>query len=513
MRLIDLISTLPVKEVIGEAGVEVRGLAYHSQNVKEGFLFAAIRGWKEDGRKYIPEAIRRGANCLLVDAFNEEIKVTQVVVPEVREALARLAATFYGDPSAFLNLIGITGTNGKTTTSYLIESILQEAGARPGVVGTINYRYLGQVWPAPTTTPESLDLQRTLREMWEAGVTHVILEVSSHALDMQRVRGCHFNVALFTNLSRDHLDYHGSMENYFRAKQLLFTQYLGESKKNSRFAIVNLDDPKGEELLRVAQGLKFGYGIKKRGEVWPEEVEEKSDGIYCRVHTPRGSWEITSSLIGRHNLYNILAAVSVAEVLEIPGALISEGIKKLTHVPGRLELIRGEKGVRIFIDYAHTEDALERALATLRKVCAGRLLVVFGCGGDRDKGKRAKMGQVAVRGSDLAIVTSDNPRTEDPLAIIREIEKGIKALNGRKYLAADLIEKGTLNIHQGNYVVIPDRREAIELAINLAQPNDVVLIAGKGHENYQIIGHKKIHFDDREEVARALALRKEKENL
>ena len=513
MILKDLISDLAVAKVVGDAGIEVRGLAYHSRDVQAGFLFAAIPGWREDGRKYIPEAIDRGAQVLLVNSFIEEIKITQIIVPEVREALARLAATFYDHPSLSLKVIGITGTNGKTTTSYLIESILKEAGSRPGVIGTINYRYQGQVWPAPTTTPESLDLQRVMQNMRAAGVTEVILEVSSHALDMQRVRACHFDVALFTNLTRDHLDYHRSMEDYFRAKQLLFTQYLGESKKDPRFAIVNLDDPRGAELLRVAAGRKFGYGIKKKGDVWPEEVAESPDGLWCRVQTPRGAYEIASSLIGQHNLYNLLAAISVGEVFQIPIPAIRKGLRELDRVPGRLELIKGEEGVRVFIDYAHTEDALARALATLRQIYPGRLLVVFGCGGDRDKGKRAKMGQVAAWGSDLAIVTSDNPRTEDPLAIISEIEEGLRVVKAQKHSAADLLKQVNLLDQKPHYVIIPDRREAIDFAIRLAQPNDVVLIAGKGHENYQIIGPERIHFDDREEAERALGLKKERKNL
>lgn len=514
MKVRELIEHLPAKEIVGEANVEVKGLAYHSQQVKEGFLFAAIPGLKEDGRKYIPEAISRGASSLLVTAQVEGVKITQIIVPEIREALARLAAAFYGDPSSSLNIIGLTGTNGKTTTSYLIESILRESGAKPGVIGTINYRFFDQVWPAPTTTPESLDLQRCLQDMRTAGATHVLIEVSSHALDMQRVRACHFNVALFTNLTRDHLDYHGSMDNYFQAKERLFIDYLAASKKNPRFAVVNIDDPYGVEIFKKARGMKFGYGIKKKGEVWPERMEERLDGLWCRVQTPRGVYEIESSLIGEHNLYNLLAAVSVGEVLEIPIPDIAAGIKKLSRVPGRLELIKSAERVRVFIDYAHTEDALQRALETLRKLYRSRLLVVFGCGGDRDRGKRAKMGQVAVLNSTLAVVTSDNPRSEDPLMIIAEIEKGIQEVKGRKYSPAEVKKQGVLG-KDGfpSYVVIPDRREAINFAIHLAEPGDVILIAGKGHENYQILGTKKIHFDDREEAERALLSRKGEKNF
>jgi UDP-N-acetylmuramoyl-L-alanyl-D-glutamate--2,6-diaminopimelate ligase len=501
VRLGELISRLPVKEVIGDPAMEVKGLAYHSRVVEEGFLFAAIRGSQEDGTRFVPEALSRGARALLVDEPLEIPQVVQVVVPDVREALARLSSAFYGDPSSILTLLGITGTNGKTTTSYLIESILKEGEKKVGVMGTVNYRFQGQIQPAPTTTPESLDLQRILRAMRDAGVTHAILEVSSHALDMQRVRSCDFDVALFTNLTRDHLDYHGSMENYFQAKQLLFTQCLSESKKEPHFAVINLDDPKGEELSRMACGTVIGYGVKRRREIWPEKVEETPEGLRARVATPRGSFDLASPLIGRHNLYNILAAVGAGEVLGLSQKVIANGVERLARVPGRLERIEGGNGIRVFVDYAHTGDALERALETLKRVQSGRLILVFGCGGDRDRGKRSVMGRVAALGSNLAVVTSDNPRTEDPLKIIEEVEKGIRETGRRKYRAGDLSGGWT----DSGYLVIPDRREAIHLAIGAARPGDVVLIAGKGHEDYQIVGGKKVHFDDREEAATALA--------
>jgi UDP-N-acetylmuramoyl-L-alanyl-D-glutamate--2,6-diaminopimelate ligase len=274
LELSVLLSRLPSKKVIGDPAIEVKGLAYHSQNVQEGFLFAAIPGNRDEGRKYIPEALALGARIFLLDEALDLPGVVQVVVPDVREALARLAAAFYGDPAADLTLVGITGTNGKTTAAYLIESIWQAGGWKVGVLGTVNYRYADQIFPAPTTTPESLDLQKNLAAMRQAGVTHAVLEVSSHALAMQRVRGCDFDVALFTNLSRDHLDYHGTLENYFQAKQLLFTQCLLESRKKEHFAAINLDDPKGQELSRLACGRLVGYGVERRGEVWPESFTE-----------------------------------------------------------------------------------------------------------------------------------------------------------------------------------------------------------------------------------------------
>jgi len=501
VNLRELISRLPVKDVIGDPNVEVKGLAYHSQQVKEGFLFAAILGSKQDGKRFIPEAISRRACAILVAEQQQAPGVIQVIVPEVREALARLSAAFYGAPSSYLTLIGITGTNGKTTTSYLIESILAEAGKSVGVMGTVNYRFKDRVQRALTTTPESLDLQRNLQAMREAGITHAILEVSSHALDMQRVRGCEVDVALFTNFTRDHLDYHGSLENYFQAKQLLFTQVLLESQKKDRFAVINMDDPKGEELSRAACGILIRYGVKSHQEVWPEMVEETAEGLRARVVTPGSSFDLVSSLIGRHNLYNILAAVSVGVTLRIPQDKIAAGIERLTAVPGRMEKVPGGDGLRVFVDYAHTGDALERALEALQKVRSGRLIVVFGCGGDRDRGKRAVMGRVAAWGSDLVVVTSDNPRTEDPLMIIAEIEKGVLETGRKRSRAVDLAGGQA----DSGYVVVPDRREAIHLAIHTARAGDVVLIAGKGHEDYQIVGGERLHFDDREEAAKALA--------
>jgi UDP-N-acetylmuramoyl-L-alanyl-D-glutamate--2,6-diaminopimelate ligase len=501
LLLKDLISALPRKEVRGNAAVEVKGLAYHSGAVQEGFLFAAIRGLKEDGAQYVPDALARGARALLVDQPLEVQGAVQVLVPDVREALARLASAFYGEPSSSLVLIGITGTNGKTTTSYLIESILTADGKRVGVMGTVNYRFQDRVFPAPTTTPESLDLQKNLQAMREAGVTHAVLEVSSHSLDLQRVRGCDFDVALFTNLTRDHLDYHGSMEEYFRAKQLLFTQGLRESRKEKRFAVLNGDDPRAEELARLTGGTVFRYGVEGKGEIWPRSFEERPEGLSFRLTTPRGLLEGESALIGRHNLYNILAAVSVGEVLGVPQRAMVAGVAGLKRVPGRMERVPGDDGIHVFVDYSHTPDALERALETLQKVRSGRLIVVFGCGGDRDRGKRPEMGSIAATGSDLAVITSDNPRTENPLKIIEEIERGTQR-TGRKRYEVSRLSNGW---EVPGYAVIPDRREAIRGAIGAARPGDIVLIAGKGHEDYQILGTRKIPFDDREEAAEALA--------
>lgn len=503
MKFIDLVSSLPAKEIVGNPETEVQGIAYDSRSVQQGYLFAAIRGLREDGTRFVPDALSRGACAILSDQPLSGCRAAQVIVPDAREALALISSFFYGTPSSFLTLVGITGTNGKTTTSYLIESILKEDGKNVGVMGTVNYRFGDRTLPAATTTPESLDLQKNLAAMVRAGVTHAALEVSSHSLDLQRVRGCHFDVALFTNLTRDHLDYHRSMEEYFEAKKLLFTRYLQESGKEKRFSVINMDDPYGVELAREASGLLFRYGVQYRGEVWPQSIEEGPEGIRCRVMTPRGSLEFSSPLIGRHNLQNILAAVSLGEALQVPQKAISLGIARLARVPGRLERVAGIDGIRIFVDYAHTPDALERALETLNQVGPGRLIVVFGCGGDRDRGKRPVMGKVAATRSGLAIITSDNPRTEDPLTIIREVEEGARVTGSKKYSSSALS-----HWHESPaYAVIPDRREAIRTAIQLARRGDLVLIAGKGHEDYQILGKVKTHFDDREEAKQALDLR------
>jgi UDP-N-acetylmuramoyl-L-alanyl-D-glutamate--2,6-diaminopimelate ligase len=509
MNLRELVSRLPDKIVLGDPFVEVTGLAYHSREVKEGNLFAAMRGRRADGKQFIPEALSRGAGSFLVEEAAEGIGATQVVVPRVREALAQVACAFFGDPSLSLTVIGVTGTNGKTTTSYLLESILGEAGKKTGIVGTVNYRYAGQVRPAATTTPESLDLQRLLAGMREAGVTHAVLEVSSHALDMQRVKACHFDMAVFTNLTRDHLDYHGSMEKYFQAKKLLFTEGLRESRKKNLFSIINSDDPRGEDLRRSAVGTVFRYGVKSRGEVHPERFSGDLDGIRAEIVTPRGKLEIASPLIGLHNLYNILAAVSAAEALGISPEVTARGVEKMARVPGRLDRVPEGEGIRIFVDYAHTPDALERALETLRSACPTRLFVIFGCGGDRDRGKRPAMGKAAALGSDWAVVTSDNPRTEDPLKILAEIEDGIRE-TGRPRLAPEDLAAGG---GRGGYLVISDRREAITQTVGAARAGDVVLIAGKGHEDYQILGTRRVHFDDREEALTALKVRKEKRDL
>jgi UDP-N-acetylmuramoyl-L-alanyl-D-glutamate--2,6-diaminopimelate ligase len=478
--------------VRGDDSVEITDIAYHSQRVKDGSLFVAIKGLKSDGHNFIPEAIEQGARAVILEEMGKSIpeNIPAVMVSNSRTALAEVSARFFNYPSKSLKLIGVTGTNGKTTTTFLIESLLKESGFNPGVVGTINYRLGEKEMVAMYTTPESLDLQGILSQMKKEGATHAVMEVSSHALDQGRVEGCSFEGVVFTNLTPEHLDYHGDMNGYFKSKERLFTSFL----QPEGFAVINSDDEWGEVISRNISMNCLRYGVKRKAEIWTEGVAFSLHGIKGKVYTPAGNLTINSPLVGEINLYNILAAVGVGVALGIPLNLIESAIRKVKKVPGRLEQVNNDRGITILVDYAHTSDALERVLLALRGLSKGKIITVFGCGGDRDKTKRPRMGEISGRYSNLTIITSDNPRSEDPLKIIAEIEEGIRGLD---------IPQWTENCERG-YLVIPDRREAIATGIRWAKSCDVLLIAGKGHENYQIIKGKKIHFDDREEVMKAL---------
>jgi UDP-N-acetylmuramoyl-L-alanyl-D-glutamate--2,6-diaminopimelate ligase len=497
MRLGQLLEGLTDFDLDGHAELEIKGLAYDSRGISEGDLFVAIRGNSQDGHDYLNDAIMNGAVALVGEDFRESYgEASRILVPDSREALSKLAVRFYKNPCNDVRLIGITGTNGKTTTSYILESILTAAGAKPGVIGTINTRFQGKTHPSPVTTPESLDLMRLIREMADGGATHVILEVSSHALDQGRTRDCAFSVALFTNFTRDHLDYHNTMEEYFNAKSLLFRD-LQRSGRNV-VAIINMDDPKGEELASLCDAEVVTYGLDRRWAFSADSISTDKTGVKARIITPAGDAEIRSSLIGRINLYNILAATAVSQSLGLDLDMIVEGVKRLKTVPGRLELVENRKGLTVIVDYAHTPDALQKAQETLRPLTEGRLITLFGCGGDRDRGKRYEMGLCAGKSSDIVIVTSDNPRSEDPESIVRQIEEGVQDSGLKKAeWSAPVWIKGRA------YFIELDRHKAIEKAISMANKKDIVLIAGKGHEDYQIIGREKTVFDDRKEVIRA----------
>jgi len=506
MDLAKLLEGVEIKKVSGEIRKEIEGIAYHSHRVREGFLFAAIRGMEADGHQFIREAIERGAAAVLLEQEQEIGNRTMIRVLNSRQALARISSNFYGNPSSRVTLIGITGTNGKTTTTYLLESILKRAGCAVGVIGTVNYRYGQKRIPAPNTTPESLDLQRMLREMMEEKITHVIMEVSSHGLDLDRVFGCEFDGVIFTNFTSDHLDYHKTLSQYFDSKKKLFSDSLMKSPKHRRFAVTNHDDPRGEEIVEGVDLPTFRYGLSPFCDLSADQLTVTFDGLSCRIRTPKGEFSIHSRLIGGFNLYNILAATAAGTALDLPLETLKEGVEGLDGVEGRFEKVENQRGIRVIVDYAHTHDALERVLLGLKRILEssiqndGRVITVFGCGGDRDRTKRPLMGEVAGRYSDLSILTSDNPRTEDPFAIMGEVERGLKSLPLEEWQKSEISSWRS----KKGYLKIPDRREAIQIAIHLAQPFDTVLIAGKGHEDYQIIGKEKIPFDDRVEARKAL---------
>lgn len=471
--------------------MEITGLEYDSRHVEAGQVFFAIRGMKENGARFIPEAVSRGAVAvvseLAPDSFALEHLPAWVQVPDARIAMALAASRFFGDPSRRLKLIGVTGTNGKTTAAFLLASILKTAGWRPGLFGTIEYdiQFGGasgdRSLPAPNTTPESLDLQRMLREIVDAGGRSAVMEVSSHALALDRVAGCSFHTAVFTNFSRDHLDFHQDLESYFEAKKKLFL--ASESNPAPAFAVLNVDDPRGAALRDKSPSRVITYGLDAPADVTTRHWEANRQGLKFTAETAAGAIEIVSPLPGRHNVYNLLAAVASALTLEISPPEISQGVLAV-RVPGRMETVDAGQPFSVLVDYAHTDDALRHLLAAAGEWRGnGRIILVFGCGGDRDRSKRPLMG-IAAAEADKVVLTSDNPRTEEPLGIINDVIVGMQKV-------------------RANYEVEPDRERAIELALRSARAGDTVLIAGKGHETYQCIGNQKIPFDDRE-VARAV---------
>ncbi len=484
MILRELVRGIDIKKINGYDGLEISGVSFDSQKVHDGYLFVALRGEKTDGHKYIESAIKNGAKALIVEKKPEKDypDVSVLEVEDSRISLARVAANFYGHPTKELSLVGITGTNGKTTVTYLLESIWNEENKKSGVIGTIDYRFGDKKVDAPMTTPESLDLMRMFREMRDSGTEYTAMEVSSHAIDRKRVLECHFDAAVFTNLTQDHLDYHGTLENYLSVKKRLFTELLASSEKKNKFSIINLDDPAGVEIARDAPGKVITYSIRdSKASVYVEDSRISDYGINARVNTPYGSLEVNSKLFGEHNLSNILAAVSAALSVGSSINAVENAVSGFTSVPGRLERIENPFGFQVLVDYAHTPDALKNVLLAVKPLTAGKVILVFGCGGDRDRTKRPKMGVIGREHSDILIVTSDNPRTESPEGIIDEIEGGALGVN------AD----------DKPYFRIADRKEAIRRAIGMAREKDTVLIAGKGHEDYQIIGTTKYPFDDR----------------
>ncbi len=481
--LVDLLEGFKACVVTGPTRRSIRHLTADSREVKPETLFVAVRGLQADGHHFLADALDRGATVLVVEEVPSAIVAraqqagrTILQVTNSRQALGYLASAYYGHPARHLRLVGITGTNGKTTTTYIVESILQAAGKATGVLGTVSYRLGGNEIPSSHTTPDAQQLHALFAQMVQAQLGYAVMEVSSHALDQERVWGCRFEAAVFTNLSRDHYDYHGTAEAYFAAKARLFQDVP------SVWHILNLDDPYGQRLINMSRARLLTYGLEGEATFKPTAVQHGLAGIRFTLSTTKGQLDITSPLVGRHNVYNLLAGIAVAVALDIEAGAIVQGIAQLKHVPGRLERVDCGQDFGVFVDYAHTPDALDKVLQLVRAETSGRLITVFGCGGDRDPGKRPLMGQVATDLSDYTIITSDNPRTEEPQRIIEAIVAGITSSKA--------------------YMTLPDREEAIAHAIAMAQPQDTVIIAGKGHEDYQIIGQTRRHFDDRE-VARA----------
>jgi UDP-N-acetylmuramoyl-L-alanyl-D-glutamate--2,6-diaminopimelate ligase len=470
-----------IAEPLAEA--VVAGLEYDSRKVGPGYLFFAFPGAKVDGRSFAAQAMERGALAVVSELpAPEGFAGAWIQAPHGRKALAIASKRFYNAPDEQLGVTGITGTNGKTTTSYLIDSVLRAAGRTTALIGTIEYRLAGRVMPAPNTTPESLDLFRMLRELADLGGRNATMEVSSHALALGRVYGIRFHTAVFTNLTRDHLDFHGTMEAYFEAKRLLFNPDRGESPK---FSVLNADDAYSYRLEPRNGRQALWYGLGDNAQYRASEIAFSFEGLRFVLHAKGEQFEIASPLVGRHNVYNILAAICAGVTYDIDMPTIAKGIAACGSVPGRFERVDLGQPFLVVVDYAHTDDALRNLISVARALNPKRVLTLFGCGGDRDRSKRPLMGMAAAEYSDFVVLTSDNPRSEDPLDIINDALVGLRRFDTP-------------------HVIEPDRAKAIRLAITEAQPGDIVLIAGKGHEPYQILKDQTIHFDDREVAAAVL---------
>ncbi len=473
----------------GDVDVPVRGITDDSRMASAGSLFVAVKGEQVDGHQFIQSAMKRGIVALVAQQPVKAVSIPYIRVEDSRKALGLLGGHFYGEPSSHIRMIGVTGTNGKTTTTYVCKALLEAVGQKVGLIGTVAYRIGNTTIPAAHTTPGALELQQLLSRMVKEGCSTAVMEVSSHALAQDRTSGCEYDVAVFSNLTQDHLDFHKTMEEYFQAKLRLFTGLTGSRKPNKR-AIVNLDDSYGARIAALCPAPVWTYGIKADADLRAEDVRLSLQGSAFRAATPAGTFPITSHLVGEHNVYNLLAAIGVALHEGATPDQVQSAVAQVTNVPGRFERVMAGQSFTVVVDYAHTEDALVRLLTAAQVLKTGRIITVFGCGGDRDRGKRPKMGMAAVRSSDMVVLTSDNPRTEDPHSILEQVEVGV-------------IEGLRQHPHV-QYRKVIDRREAIGEAMREARPGDMVLIAGKGHEDYQIIGTKKFHFDDREVAREAI---------
>jgi len=488
MKLKNILEKLDgVVKIEGKANIDITGIACDSKLVKPGYLFAGLKGHRLNGADFIDEAIARGANAILLDIDNKGIFQkgdTFIYTKDARKSFSEVCRAFYGNISSRMRLIGVTGTNGKTTITYLLESIFKSINLPTGIIGTVNYRFGKRMIPSVNTTPGIMEIYSLLNGMEKENIKNCIMEVSSHSLEQGRVDTLQFDAAIFTNLTREHLDYHKSMEAYLNSKQKLFTKI----KKNG-FAVINIDDPYAERILKSVKERKdinvLTYGIQGNADIIAKNINLSCEGLRFEISSKNNNIEVKSGLIGHHNVYNILACFGTGIAMDMKSADIKKGLEALRSLPGRLEAVECGQDFSVYVDYAHTEDGLENVLNVLRELKPRQLISIFGCGGDRDRSKRPVMGRISTELSDKVFITSDNPRTEEPMAIINEIIKGI-------------------NPSKNNYVVEPDRFNAIKMALAEACKGDIVLVAGKGHETYQIFKNTTIPFDDREVVKKVL---------
>ena len=480
MMLEELLQSIEPLETNGSLSTEITSICYDSRKAEPGALFVAVPGHKVDGVEYVTEALSRGASAVVSEnKLDLGHQTTSIQVADARLALAQLSAHFYGEVSKTMQVMGITGTNGKTTTSYMIRAILRAAGRKPGLLGTVAYEIGTRTLPASRTTPEAPEIHHFFQQMKESGCDSVVMEVSSHALALKRIHGIDFDLCVFTNLTQDHLDYHKDMESYFCVKAALF-------QKPGHRAVVNIDDPWGRRLVEFCteNNPLTTCGFSSEADLQASHEKVDINGTSFHLASPWGEAEIHLNLLGRFNIYNALSALAVGGLLGIPLPLMAEALKNLPHVPGRLQLVPNRKNKKVFVDYAHTDDALRNVLSTLREICPEKLFVVFGCGGNRDRGKRPLMGQVADQLADYSILTADNPRNEDPTAIALEIAEGFSGFD--------------------HFEIEIDRRTAIEKALRKMGKKDILLVAGKGHETYQESQGTIIPFDDRETILEIL---------
>ena len=481
MKLRELLKDIDIISAKGDLDIEISGIVYDSRKTRKGNLFICISGYTQDGHNYIGDALQKGATAFIVEKDVEVEGAVVVKVNSSRAAMPVLASNYYKDPTQRLRLVGITGTNGKTTTTYLIKSIMEANRKKIGLLGTISTQIGDKVYVSSRTTPESLDLQSLFREMADSDIDYAVMEVSSHSLELGRVEGCNFRIGVFTNLTQDHLDFHKTIENYRNAKKKLFYMTKGAN-------IINVDDEHGriiaDEIRKLGTRL-VTYGIDSKADIMAKNIDITSKGVVFTLVTPEYEVELNIKIPGKFSVYNALAAASVAYVEGVGREKIKEGLDNIDNVPGRSEIVKTNTPYTVIVDYAHTPDGLLNILASIKQYAKGRVITLFGCGGDRDKEKRPIMGEIAGRMSDYCIITSDNPRSEEPIDIIKQVEAGIKSTGC-------------------DYICIENRRDAIKFALKTAKPGDIVLLAGKGHETYQVLKDRTIPFDERDVVEELL---------